>query len=175
MTKSGRFWEQPVAANATAWPAWTSGVVVVEKSSSLSSGRGRGRNDFRSVFEQRSASSPENRAMLHYKKLDVYKCAIEFLALASEIVEDLPRGNSRLGNQFDNASLSIALNIAEGVGKITEPDQAKFFAIARGSAMECGAVLDVCLVRKLITATTAAKAEALVTRLVQMLSKLSVK
>jgi four helix bundle protein len=110
--------------------------------------------------------------MLHYKQLDVYQCAVEFLAFASEIIERLPRGNSRLANQFDDASMSIALNIAEGVGKTTGPDQAKFFSIARRSAMECGAILDVCLIRKLMSAEKAARGEVLVTRLVQMLSKL---
>lgn len=110
--------------------------------------------------------------MLHYKKLDVYQCAIEFLALATEIMEKLPRGNSRLISQFDSASMSIALNIAEGVGKTTNPDQTKFFAIARGSAMECGALLDVCRIRKLTNPAVTDRGEALVTRLVQMLSKL---
>ncbi len=111
--------------------------------------------------------------MLHFKQLDVYKCAIEFLALTTEILEKLPRGHARLANQFDDASMSVALNIAEGVGKTTEPDQAKFFAIARGSAMECGAIVDVCNVRGLATADLTARAEALVIRLVQMLSKLA--
>jgi four helix bundle protein len=111
--------------------------------------------------------------VLHFKELDVYKCAIEFLALTSEILEKLPRGHSRLASQFDEASMSVALNIAEGVGKTTERDQAKFFAIARGSAMECGALLDVCRIRRLTTEALAGRGDALVVRLVQMLSKLA--
>jgi len=111
--------------------------------------------------------------MLHFKKLDVYKCAIDFLALATEIIEALPRGHSRLAGQFDDASMSIALNIAEAVGKVTERDQAKFFAIARGSAMECGAILDVCSIRQLIDRNRADEGEELLVRLVQMLTKLS--
>jgi four helix bundle protein len=128
------------------------------------------------IFEASSSNrfclGSENPTMLHYKKLDVYQCAIEFLALATEIMEKLPRGNSRLVGQFDSASMSIALNIAEGVGKTTSPDQTKFFAIARGSAMECGALLDVCRIRKLTSPAVTEHGEALVTRLVQMLSKL---
>ena len=111
--------------------------------------------------------------MLHFKKLDVYKCAIEFLALATEIVERLPRGHARLASQFDDASMSIALNIAEAVGKVTERDQAKFFSIARGSAMECGAILDVCSIRSLIDRERADRGEQLLIRLAQMLTKLS--
>jgi hypothetical protein len=35
------------------------------------------------------------------------------------------------------------LNIAEGNGKATDGDRRRFFEIARGSALECGAGLDV--------------------------------
>ena len=111
--------------------------------------------------------------MLHYKKLDVYACAIQFVGLATETIEGLPRGHANLIAQLDSASLSIALNIAEAVGKTSPKDQAKFFAISRGSAMECGAIFDVCLVRGLISKEAAAKADQLVIRLVQMLTKLS--
>lgn len=111
--------------------------------------------------------------MLHFKSLDVYKRAIEFVALATEIIERLPRGHARLAGQFDDASMSIALNIAEAVGKVTQRDQAKFFSIARGSAMECGAILDVCIIRNLIDRDCFDKGEDLVIRLVQMLTKLS--
>ncbi|MCP5091907.1 MAG: four helix bundle protein [Gammaproteobacteria bacterium] len=110
--------------------------------------------------------------MLSFKKLDVYRCAIEFEALASEIIEMLPRGHARLIDQLDRASMSVTLNTAEGVGKSTPRDQAKHFTIARGSAMECAAVLDVCLVRHLIDKDRADRGEILLTRIVQMLSKL---
>jgi four helix bundle protein len=43
------------------------------------------------------------------------------------------------------ASWSIPLNIAEGCGKLSNVDKQRFHSIARGSAMECGAILDVCL------------------------------
>ena len=111
--------------------------------------------------------------MLHYKNLDVYKCAIDFVALATEIIEGLPRGHGTIVAQLDTASLSIALNIAEAVGKTTRRDQAKFFAISRGSAMECGAILDVCQIRGLVAREKFDKAHSLLIRLVQMLTKLS--
>jgi four helix bundle protein len=42
--------------------------------------------------------------------------------------------------------MSIPLNIAEGSGRPGTADRARFYSIARGSTMECGAILDVCRV-----------------------------
>jgi four helix bundle protein len=80
--------------------------------------------------------------MLSYKKLDVYKCAIELLALAARVLESLRRskGSGIIADQLRRAALSVPLNIGEGVGKATQADQAKHYVIARGSAMECGAI-----------------------------------
>ena len=43
--------------------------------------------------------------------------------------------------QFDRASLSIPLNLAEGWGKATRKDRFKFFQIAFGSTRECQSLL----------------------------------
>src|SRR5215471_2365705 len=46
-----------------------------------------------------------------------------------------------LRQQLERASLSIAANLAEGVGK-DGADQKRFFGIARGSTYECGALVE---------------------------------
>ena len=87
---------------------------------------------------------------LAHERLNVYQCAIEFLALASTIVETLP-ARSVLADQLQRASLSIPLNIAEGAGKPNgSADAKRSYNIARGSAMECGAILDSLKVMKKI-------------------------
>ena len=111
--------------------------------------------------------------MLDYEKLDVYQCSIEFLALSYELLQSLPRGYSQIADQLKRASLSIPLNIAEGSGKRTAVDKSRYYSIARGSAMECGALLDVCLVMKLLEEPLYSKGKSLLVRIVSMLSRMA--
>ena len=74
--------------------------------------------------------------MLSFQKLHVYQRSIEFLALTLEILADLPRGNADLADQLLRAAQSQPRNIAEGAGRRSPADQARFYAHARGSAME---------------------------------------
>ncbi len=55
-------------------------------------------------------------SIMSLKNFQVYQLAIEFLGLANEIAENLPRGYSELRDQLKRASLSIVLNVAEGAG-----------------------------------------------------------
>lgn len=111
-------------------------------------------------------------SMLAYEKLDVYQCAIELLAVSIKIVDFLPRGNAALGDQLRRAALSIPLNIAESSGKPTSADRRRFSGIARGSAMECGAILDACRVLGVADESMVLEGKKLIVRIVSMLSKL---
>ena len=51
--------------------------------------------------------------------------------------------NRALRDQFERASLSIVLNLAEGSGKPTTKDRRKFYAIAMGSLRETQALLKI--------------------------------
>ena len=110
--------------------------------------------------------------MLSYQRLDVYQCAIKFLALAPVVLSKLPRGYSFLADELKRAAISIPQNIAEGVGKPTEADRSRYLGIARGSAMECGAILDACTVLGLANADTLDKGRDLLERIVSMLTKM---
>jgi len=80
--------------------------------------------------------------MFSHEKLHVYQRSTQWLALSTAIVKALPRGNADLGNQLRRAALSIPLNIAEGAGKTSTSDKKRFYGIARGSTLECAAILD---------------------------------
>lgn len=75
-------------------------------------------------------------------RLDVYRVAIEFAVWRRSTVRRLPKGNGDLADQLARASTSIVLNIAEGSGETSDGDHLHFFRIARRSATECAAALD---------------------------------
>ena len=77
-----------------------------------------------------------------FERLAVYQRAVEFLGLSVTIISDLPRGLGFLADQLKRAALSIPANIAEGAGRLTSADRRRHYGIARGSAMECVAILD---------------------------------
>lgn len=124
------------------------------------------------VSAQLVLGSNDTRAMLDHEKLDVYQCALRFAALAFQILEKMPRGHAELSDQLRRAAMSIPLNIAEGAGKPTDKDRARFHAIARGSAMECGAILDLLHLQALVEPCVRDEGKSLLVRLVAMLSKM---
>ena len=107
-----------------------------------------------------------------HERLDVYQCALSHLALALRIVEGLPRGHGFLADQLRRAALSVPLNIAEGVGRPGEDDRRRHFAIARGSATECAAVLDAARTLGVLDEAAVAEGKRLLERIVAMLTKL---
>src|SRR5438105_15348966 len=110
--------------------------------------------------------------MLSFQKLDVYRCAVQFLALTAEVSAEVPRGNAALLDQLRRAASSIPLNIAEAAGRTGKADAARAYAIARGSAMECAAVMDALSVLKVVDAKTKQQADELLERVVAMLTRL---
>jgi len=109
---------------------------------------------------------------MDHERLDVYKLAIRFLALAFALLRKLPRGEMEIRQQLKRAAISIPLNIAEGVGKPSVPDRARYHAIARGSAMECAALLDVLELATFASTDEVKEGKALLTRIVAMLTRM---
>ena len=61
-----------------------------------------------------------------------------------DIAKGLPKGQVHsLIDQLKRASESTPLNLAEGSARFSKADKCNFFRIARGSAFQCVAVLDV--------------------------------
>jgi four helix bundle protein len=85
----------------------------------------------------------EIMGLLDHEKLDVYQQALTFVVTAFEIAAALPGKRGDLGDQLRRASTSIALNIAEGAGEFAPSEKARFYRIARRSAVECAAILDI--------------------------------
>jgi four helix bundle protein len=108
--------------------------------------------------------------MFGFQNLDVYRCATEFLALSVPLTARPPRGYAALTDQLRRAALSIPLNIAEGSGKF-ERDARRFYAIARGSALECAAIIDaLAVVGMAVREEEIARGRELLDRVVAMLT-----
>jgi len=110
---------------------------------------------------------------LHHEDLDVYRLAIEFLAFSESLLAHRPRGRSIVAAQLHRAALSIPLNIAEGYGKRGRKDRARFYDIARGSAHECGAILDAWIILRLAEEGALSPGRTLLYRIVCMLVKMT--
>jgi four helix bundle protein len=110
-----------------------------------------------------------DHARMDFERLDCYQVALRFTSLAALLI---PRGHRALRDQLTRAALSIPLNIAESAGRSTAADKAHFIAIARGSAMECGAIVDVLLTNAIAPIGLCRDARVLLVRLAQMLTKL---
>ena len=108
------------------------------------------------------------RTDFDHEKLVVYQRALAFVAWAEAILESQPKTLS-VRDQLDRASTSIPLNIAEGNGRFTSADWCRFFDIARGSALECAACLDVFVAKRRLRAEEIAEGRALLLEIVSML------
>jgi len=103
-----------------------------------------------------------------HEKLDVYQEAIAFCGWVGELLSQIS-AKAAAKDHFDRALTSLPLNIAEGNGKFSTVDRARFLEIARGSALECAACLDVLAVRKLVAAERILPAKERLVRIVNML------
>ena len=101
-----------------------------------------------------------------HEKLSVYQEAIKFIVWSDGILATLPK-TLAVHDQLDRAATSISLNIAGGNGKYTAADRCRFFDIARGSALECAACLDVLVAKKKLA--EAGPGKAILVRIVSLL------
>jgi four helix bundle protein len=122
------------------------------------------------TFDFHGSADQGRSPLLDFERLDVYRVALEFQALASSI--RLPPGRRELRDQLHRAALSTVLNTAEGAGRVGAADKARFFAMARGSAMECAAVLDVLRAAGFAPLLVCARGRSLLVRIVQMHTRL---
>jgi four helix bundle protein len=110
-----------------------------------------------------------------HDRLDVYLAAVDMVALIQAIVGAFPPGHADLADQLKRASTSIALNIAEGAGEYSRADKARFYRIAKRSATECAAILDVARTLAIISRERFDTGRALLLRVVSMLIKMAQK
>ena len=117
-----------------------------------------------------------NRAMdLDHAKLDVYHLALALLAQLDGVITQLPPGRAHLKDQLDRAATSIVLNIAEGAGEFSRPDKQRFYRMAKRSATETAAIVDILGQRGHIVGETRLEIQQRIVRIVSMLTRLAMR
>jgi four helix bundle protein len=105
-----------------------------------------------------------------FEKLEVYQKALDFAEQVSKLTSVFLRPGWHLVDQFNRASLSVALNIAEGDGRRTGADRGRFFITARGSVHECIPLIEMCRRRDLLPPDVCAQLKREAEVLAKMLS-----
>ena len=109
---------------------------------------------------------------MDHEKLDVYSLSLEIVTRIGAILRSKEIDRS-LRDQVVRSSTLILLNIAEGTGKRSPADRRRFYEIARGSAMETAAALDVLVAWQNAELGQVAECKSLLRRVVAMLTKMT--
>ena len=107
----------------------------------------------------------------HHEKLTVYKRALEFATWSQDLIESVTKKTSTR-DHLERAGDSIALNLAEGNGKFSQKDRARFFQIAHGSALESAACLDLLVARRCCADDAIKKGKAILEEIIRMLFRM---
>ena len=79
-----------------------------------------------------------------YKNLNVYQDAKAFVVAVYKLLDSFPDTEKfALCNQIRRAVVSVPSNIAEGMGRLSDKDQAHFLNMSYGSLMEVYAQADI--------------------------------
>ncbi|MBA7687653.1 hypothetical protein ES703_96117 [subsurface metagenome] len=93
----------------------------------------------------------EDDFQFDFERLKVYQFALRFIDKIFEVYRRLPKEfKYSIGNNLLRAGLSIANNLAEGSGKISKKEKARYFGISLDSTRECISVFNVLIRQSLI-------------------------
>lgn len=109
---------------------------------------------------------------MDHETLDVYRVTLEVVTRIGQILKSKDIDRS-LRDQLVRSSTSILLNIAEGTGKRSQPDRRRYYEIARGSAMETAAALDVLVAWQYATPEQTDDCKTLLRRVIAMLTRMT--
>src|SRR5512141_2034541 len=109
-------------------------------------------------------------AYLPHERLDVYHLALQFRGTLAPLAKT--KGIAALRDQLFRAADSVVLNIAEGAGRNSRPDKQRHYEIAKGSATESAAALELLHHGGVLNEIVFFERRELAIRIVQMLSRL---
>jgi four helix bundle protein len=94
----------------------------------------------------------KEKYVFDFERLKVYEMGLDFVRKIFNITKDLPRDYQfSVGDQMRRAALSIVNNIAEGSGKLSKKEKARFYQTSLNSARECIPMLTILNREKVIS------------------------
>lgn len=86
----------------------------------------------------------EGKKDFDFEKLEAYQRALDFANELYESTKKFPQAEQfGIVNQLRRASLSVSLNIAEGVDRYSSRERKGFYRMARSSINECLPLIEV--------------------------------
>ena len=112
----------------------------------------------------------------NYRELFVWKRSMELVVEAYKLTKYLPKEETyALSDQIRRAAVSVPSNIAEGNGRASTKDYARFLSMARGSKYELETQLLICVKLSYLTEEQISKAMSLSEEIGRMLNALIAK
>ncbi len=99
-------------------------------------------NAAKRVCEERAQYRTTKGNLFDHEDLDVYQVALQIIAWLDPMLMKFPC-SADLRSKLDKSTTSIVLNIAEGNGRFTGADQAKFYEMAYKATIHSASLLDI--------------------------------
>jgi four helix bundle protein len=123
------------------------------------------------VREEATEYHAGTEPLFSHERLDVYQVALGFIKWQEGVSGQL-RCSADLRAKMDKSSTGIVLNIAEGNGRFSSADHAKFLGIAYKATVQSAALLESCTVDHDFAATQLSEGLAMPRRIAAMLTGL---
>ncbi|MDP6357242.1 MAG: four helix bundle protein [Planctomycetota bacterium] len=126
------------------------------------------RRESDSAFEVREGEGSYGKSYFDHESLPVYQTIMRAIGWACSWMRDL---NASTRNALDKAFTGIALNIAEGNGRFSYSDRARYVDQAHSAALRCAANLDVAVANEELKASDVEEGKGILSEAVKQLVK----
>jgi len=124
------------------------------------------------ISEDHAMYRTKKGRLFSHEDLDVYQTALELTAWLEGIFVELSC-SADLRSKLDKSTTAIVLNIAEGNGRFSGADQAKFLGIAYKATVQSASFVDLATVNSSANVSRIEEGRALMRRIAAMLTALS--
>ena len=124
------------------------------------------------VREHHATYRTKEGRLFNHEDLDVYQASLQLSAWVESMLAEFSCSADLL-SKLDKATTAIPLNIAEGTGRFSGTDQAKFFGIAFKATVQSAALVDLAVASASAQASCVEEGRKLLRRIAAMLTSLS--